>query len=215
VRSAFTALTGTSCSANTAPRAAGCIRKQGRRKEQRQAQHKPATGKRDGRAQRANRAAHERILRLLATKNRWSERLKISCYLSNGTWLAQMPLRSGFPNWIAMARTTLDSFELGLVTLVDSVAWACSRRALVRRALGEGERGLPSASFTGRFHRPLRVKLGWMPPRIRCDDDGLATYLPGLPVPSGAPFLCLAIVRANPLPALLIQLLNHRNFRQP
>jgi hypothetical protein len=88
VGSAFIALAATNRRVNTAAQAARRIRKQAQRKEQRQSQHKPATPKREDRAQRANRAAHERIVRLPATKNRWSGRPKILCYLSNGTWLA-------------------------------------------------------------------------------------------------------------------------------
>jgi hypothetical protein len=52
----------------------------------------------------------------------------------------------------------------------------------------EGE-GACLAEFSGRYHLPLRGKLGWMTPRIRCENDaGYETCLSGLPVPSWSPF---------------------------
>lgn len=51
----------------------------------------------------------------------------------------------------------------------------------------EGE-GACLAEFSGRYHLPLRGKLGWMTPRIRCENDArYETCLSGLPVPSWSP----------------------------
>ena len=63
-----------------------------------------------------------------------------------------------------------------------------------RRMPSEGE-GACLAEFKGRSHLPLRGKLGWMTPRIWCENDTrYETCLPGLRVPSWSPiFLPLTI----------------------
>src|SRR5713101_1123574 len=58
----------------------------------------------------------------------------------------------------------------------------------LRTTPSEGE-GACLAKFKGRCHLPLRGKLGWMTPRIRCENDaGYETCFRGSRSQAGAPF---------------------------
>jgi hypothetical protein len=59
------------------------------------------------------------------------------------------------------------------------------------------------AKFKGRCHLPLRGKLGWMTPHIRCENDaGYETCFRGSRSQAGAPFFARSIA-LTPYAALI------------
>src|SRR2546430_16465175 len=87
---------------------------------------------------------------------------------------------------------------------------AARLRSQSTKDASEGE-GACLAEFKGRSHLPLRGKLGWMTPRIWCENDtGYERGFRASRSQAGAPFFCPDnLVFAQP------PWLPHGNFRVP